>query len=251
VITDPTFWLAAIVAVTALGISKGGFAGVGTISAPLLALAVPPLQALAILLPILLVQDAVTIWAYRRTFDRWNLAVVIPGQVLGAGIGWLIAAHVNDAHVRIAVGVIAVAFVLNHWFGHRPPEQTTRPPAAKGVVWGAISGVASFLANTGGPALQAFLVPQRLPVAVFVGTLSILFATANSMKVVPYYALGQLTTANMITALALLPLAVASNLAGVWLVRRTPATVFYRIVHVLILLIGLELIRNGVTALLA
>jgi uncharacterized membrane protein YfcA len=249
VITDPTFWLAAIIAVIALGLSKGGFSGVGTIAAPLLALAVPPLQALAILLPILLVQDAVTIWAYRRTFDRWNLAVLIPGQLIGAGIGWLIAAHVDDAQVRIAVGVIAVAFVLNHWFGPAPKEQTTRPPTAKGVIWGAVSGVASFLANTGGPALQAFLLPQRMPVATFVGTLSILFASANAMKIVPYYALGQMTAENMVTALALLPLAVASNLAGVWLVRRTPTAVFYRVTHVLVLLIGLELIRNGAVAL--
>jgi uncharacterized membrane protein YfcA len=250
VITDPIFWLAAIVAVTALGLSKGGFSGIGTISAPLLALVMPPLQALAILLPILLVQDAVTIWAYRKTFDRWNLAVVIPGQVIGAGLGWLIAAQVDDAHVRIAVGVIAVAFVLNHWLGARAAESTGRPAPAKGVIWGAVSGVASFLANTGGPALQAFLLPQRMPKEVFVGTLSILFATANALKIVPYYTLGQLSALNMTTALALLPLAVASNLLGVWLVRRTPAGVFYRIIYVLILLIGLELIRNGVMAIL-
>jgi uncharacterized membrane protein YfcA len=170
--------------------------------------------------------------------------------VIGAGIGWLIAAHVDDAHVRIAVGVIAVAFVLNHWFGRRIAEQTGRPSAAKGVIWGAVSGVASFLANTGGPALQAFLLPQRLHKEVFVGTLAILFATANALKIVPYYTLGQLSALNMTTALALLPLAVASNLFGVWLVRRTPAALFYRIVYVLILLLGLELIRNGVTAIL-
>jgi uncharacterized membrane protein YfcA len=111
--------------------------------------------------------------------------------------------------------------------------------------------VASFLANSGGPPLQAFLMPQRMAVAVFVGTLSILYASANAMKIVPYFALGQLTAINMTTAAVLLPLAIVSNLAGVWLVRRTPAVLFYRITHVLVLLIGLELIRNGVTALFA
>ena len=55
IITDPLFYLLAIPAIVALGLAKGGFAGVGMVSTPLLALTMPPLQAAAILLPILLV----------------------------------------------------------------------------------------------------------------------------------------------------------------------------------------------------
>ena len=55
--TDPIFWLAAIIAVTALGLSKGGLTGLGGISTPLLALMVPPLQAVAILQPVLILMD--------------------------------------------------------------------------------------------------------------------------------------------------------------------------------------------------
>ena len=54
-ITDPLFYLLAIPAVTLLGLGKGGFAGLGMISTPLLALVVPPLEGAAILLPILIV----------------------------------------------------------------------------------------------------------------------------------------------------------------------------------------------------
>jgi hypothetical protein len=45
VITDPVFYLLALPAVTALGLGKGGFAGIGMAATPLLALHVPPLQA--------------------------------------------------------------------------------------------------------------------------------------------------------------------------------------------------------------
>ena len=48
-ITDPLFYLLAIPAVTFLGLSKGGFAGLGMLATPLLALVVPPLEAAAIL----------------------------------------------------------------------------------------------------------------------------------------------------------------------------------------------------------
>jgi hypothetical protein len=75
IVTDPLFYLLAIPAVLALGLGKGGFAGVGMISTPLLALLLPPLQAAAILLPILVVQDVISVWAYRHEWSAWNLKV--------------------------------------------------------------------------------------------------------------------------------------------------------------------------------
>ena len=55
---DVTFYLAAIAAVSSLGMAKGGFTGLGVVSLPLMAMVVPPLQAAAILMPILIVQGA-------------------------------------------------------------------------------------------------------------------------------------------------------------------------------------------------
>ena len=52
------FYAAAIPAVILLGLSKGGFSGVGLLSLPLLALVISPIRAAGIILPILIVQDA-------------------------------------------------------------------------------------------------------------------------------------------------------------------------------------------------
>src|SRR5436305_15051464 len=106
IVTDPLFYLLAIPAVTLLGLGKGGFAGVGMISAPLLALVLPPLQAAAILLPILIVQDAISIYVYRNDWSAWNLKVLLIGSVVGIGVAWALAAHVSDAFVRLVVGAI-------------------------------------------------------------------------------------------------------------------------------------------------
>ena len=65
-ITDPLFWLLAVLSVTALGFAKGGFSGVGMISTPLLALVMAPLEAAAILLPLLLLQDCISVWVFRK-----------------------------------------------------------------------------------------------------------------------------------------------------------------------------------------
>ena len=45
--TDPLFWIVAAIAVTLLGLAKGGFTGVGMVATPMLALIIPPLQAVA------------------------------------------------------------------------------------------------------------------------------------------------------------------------------------------------------------
>jgi uncharacterized membrane protein YfcA len=246
--TDPLFWLAAVIAVTLVGLAKGGFTGVGMVGTPLLALVVPPLQAVAIMLPILLVQDVVSVWAYRRDWDPWNLKVLIPGGLIGVAAGGLLAAYVPDAAVRLAVGVIGVTFVLWRWFGPAGGDIGIRPSAASGVFWGALSGFTSTLANAGAPPWQVHMMPQHLPKLVFAGTATMYFAATNLAKVIPYFALGQFTTDNLWISAALFPLAIATNYLGIWLVRVTPQAMFYKIVYVITFAISLELIRNGLTA---
>src|SRR5215210_2579092 len=111
-ITDPLFYLAAAPAVLLMGLAKSGFAGLGLLSLPLIALVVSPVQAAAIMLPILIAQDVVTVWAYRHTWNGRNLAVLLPAATLGVGLGYLLAAQVSDAAVALAIGVISIAFAL-------------------------------------------------------------------------------------------------------------------------------------------
>jgi uncharacterized protein len=250
IISDPLFYLVAIPAVTALGLSKGGFSGLGTISAPLMALVISPVQAVGILTPILITQDAVTVWSYWRQWDTRILKIMIPGQIAGTGLAWAIAAYVPDSAIRLVVGLIATLFALSQWFGPASRFAGEHPSVVAGRLWGAVAGFTSFIANTGGPPFQIYVLPQKLDKETFVGTYSLFFATGNALKVLPYFLLGQLNAVNMTTAAVLLPLAVATNVAGVWLVRRTPTEFFYKIVYVLIFLIGLELIYTGAAAVL-
>ena len=249
-ITDPLFYAFAVPAIIFLGLSKGGFSGIGMVSTPLVAIIMPPLEAAALLLPSLLVQDAFSAFIYRRVWDPWNLKVLLPGCVVGVGCAWLFAAHVSDSAVRLMVGLIALGFVAYAVFRHYLPGESPRPRASHGVFWGALSGFTTTLIQIGAPPYYAFVLPQLLEKMIYVGTTVMFFAAANAMKVVPYSALGQFSTAGLLTSFALFPLAIASNYLGIWLVRVTPETIFYRITNVLVLLIGLELTRQGVTGLM-
>ena len=251
-ITDPLFYLLAVPAVTFLGLSKGGFAGLGMLATPLLALVVPPLEGAAILLPILICQDAISVWTYHRAWSAWNLKVLLPGSVLGVGAGWLFARYLSNAAIELTVGSIALIFVLYMWLGAglrvylgRPAAKTQRPHPAMGVVWGALSGFTSTLIQVGSPPFQIHILPQRLDKFTLVGTTVIFFAILNWMKVIPYFALGEFSARNLVTSAVLLPLAVVTNFLGIWLVRITPTDRFYRIAYFLMLLIGIALLWQG------
>jgi uncharacterized protein len=238
--------------VTLLGLSKGGFAGLGTMSTPLLALIVPPLEAAAILLPILICQDAISVWTYHRAWSAWNLKVLLPGSVLGVGAGWLFARYLSNAMIELTVGSIALVFVLNNWRGMwlrayrgHPPAKARRPHAAMGVVWGALSAFTSTLVQVGAPPFQIHMLQQRLDKLTLVGTTVIFFAIVNLMKILPYFALGQFSPRNLATSAILLPLAVATNFLGIWLVTKTPTERFYRIAYLLMLLIAVALLWQG------
>lgn len=244
--TDPLFWIVAAIAVTFLGLAKGGFTGVGMVATPMLALIVPPLEAVTLMLPILLLQDAISVWLYRKHWDAWNLKVLIPGGLLGVGIAGLLAAYVPGYVVKLTVGLIGVSFVLWRWFGPKGGDIGIRPSAASGVFWGTISGFTSTLANAGAPPWQVHMMPQHLPKLVFAGTATMYFAATNLVKVVPYIMLGHFNARSMMISALLFPLAIITNFAGVWLVRVTPQQAFYKAIYVITFLISLELIRSGV-----
>jgi uncharacterized membrane protein YfcA len=140
-----------------------------------------------------------------------------------------------------------VIFVLNAWFG-RP--KLVPPTLPRGMFWGAAAAFTSTLIQAGAPPFSVFVLPQRLPKMRFVGTMTIFFALTNAMKVAPYFALGQFSTESLATSALLLPLAITTNFAGIWLVRVTPVEVFYRISYWLVLVISLALTGLGTAALL-
>jgi uncharacterized membrane protein YfcA len=245
-ITDPAFYAVAVPAVTLYGLSKGGFAGVAILSMPLLSLVISPIQAAAIMLPVLMVQDVVTVWSYRKTWDGATLLHLAPGALAGIVAGYLFASFVSDAAVRIIVGVIAVAFCLDRWIRHNGKGTEGRPQNwLSGTILGALSGYTSFVIHVGGPPFNMYALARGLPRDVFVGSAALFFAAANLVKVVPFIALGQLTLENVATAAVLFPLAVVANLAGIWLVRRMPAGLFYRLIYMLTFLVGCVLLVGG------
>ena len=252
-ISDPWFYAAAIPAVILVGLSKGGLGGaVGFIGVPLMALAVSPIQAAAILLPILVLMDIVSVWTWRGWYSRRILLQTIPGSLVGIGLGWLTAAIVSTDMVRLLLGLVAIVFV-GRWLyslARRQSEVREEPNAVKGSFWGLVAGYTSFVAHAGGPPFQVYTLPLKLDPKLFTGTGVHFFAITNAVKLIPYFALGQFDRANLATSLALMPLAPVAILAGAWVVRRMRPEVFYPFTYGTVALVGVKLLWDGVSAIL-
>jgi uncharacterized protein len=246
-ITDPWFYALAIPVVMLVGVSKGGFlAGLGVLGVPLLALKVPPVMAAAIMLPVLIGMDLVSVWSFRKTVHWGHFLAMVPGCLLGTAIGWATATSVSDAAIRLIVGLTAIAATLDWCLRVRPTVTGGAPNNLIGNVVGTIAGFVSFISHAGGPIVQVYLLPQNLPTTLYVGTTVCFFAALNAIKVPPYLLLGQLTTGTLATSVMLLPIAAASTWVGVWCVRRVPQLPFYRIAYACLFLAGLKLVSDGV-----
>lgn len=245
---DPVFYLVAGAAVTLVGLAKGGFAGLGAAAIPLLALVMDPVAAAGMLLPILMAQDIVSVWAFRKSFDRRTLVLTVPGAAVGILSGWWFATAVDADAVRGLVGCIALAFGAYRLLPLLGHQVRLNGPAPEwiGAVMGGVSGFTSQIAHAGGPPFQIWALSRNFPHLVFVGTSSIFFAIINWMKVPAYAALGQFNLANMTLTALFMPLAIASTFAGVWLVKRVSPERFNLIINILMIAIGLELIRQAI-----
>lgn len=244
-ITEPLFYLVAIPAVLITGISKGGFGGLALFAVPLLSLVIPPVQAAGIMLPILLAMDVSSVYAYRLNWDKRNLLILLPGAIIGIGIATLTASLIQDDHVRLIVGAIAVLFSVNYWLQGGASANAKTPSKKFGFLMGNLSGYTSFVAHAGGPAFQLFVLPQKLDRKVYAGTAVMFFAVLNAVKLIPYTFLGLLDTTNLTTSLILIPLAPLGIFLGFWINRKLSNALFYKIIYAAIFLVGLRLIYQG------
>ena len=224
------FWGLAILAATMVGLSKGGLPIVGMMSVPILAVAISPLQAAGLLMPIYIVSDWFGLYAYRNCFDRRVLAIMAPAAAMGVFIGWATASLVSEAVVGGVIGLLGASFALMRLFGSGAKAPARPAHIVPGVICGAASGFTSFVSHAGAPPYQIYTLPLRLPKAVFAGTSTLLFTWINALKLPAYWSLGMVNLTTVPIALWLMLPAAFAVFAGVHLVRVLPEQLFFKLV---------------------
>lgn len=246
-LADPAVLAVLILAVLLLGMAKGGLSGVGALATPLAALVLPPATAAALLLPILMVQDVISVWAFRKTWDGWIVAWMLPGAALGVVAGWFYADRVDEARLMAALGAITLGFGLYRLWVERGGRivAASRSPGWVGSLFGAATGLTSQIAHAGGPPFQMWVTPRQLPHLTYIGTSSILFAAINWLKLPAYMALGAFPHEVIVAAALLMPVAIVSTLVTVRWMKRMRVERFYVLIYLLMVALGAKLLWDG------
>jgi len=241
IITDPYFYLLAIPAVLLYGMAKGGLGpGVGALVVPLLALVISPVQAAAIMLPILCVMDIFAVLKFRGRFSLQHLKIMVPAGIVGIIIASLLMGHLPPNAIRLIIGVIAVSFCLNYWLRGNQSEKAPSGRAS-GYFWSVLSGFTSTQIHAGGPPISIYLLPQKLDKVTFIGTMAIFFAVINYVKLIPYTMLGLFATQNLITSLLLMPLAPIGVKLGYLVLQKAHQEAIYRFFYLALFASGVKL----------
>ena len=244
---DAAGWVVTAVAILLTGISKAGLGGaLGGLAVPFMSMWISPRDAVAVVLPILIVMDMVGIRAWRGKADRSDLRRLIPAALLGIGLGTLAFGALSDRMVKLVLGLIAIGFAADRLLrGARGGSGAA--PALPAFAWlcGAGSGFTSTLAHAGGPPVMAYLLSRRLPKETFVAT-SVYFFTAINLAKLPFYlAIDLFTRDTLVMSAMLLPLVPVGVWLGLRLLRHIPERPFFLFATLALGLSGVKLLWDG------
>lgn len=240
-----TFFLVAVPAVLLSGLGKGGLGNaLGVMAVPLMALVISPVQAAAILLPLLLVMDVIAIWGWRQYVDWKIMRIIMAPGLLGVFIGMVVFYQLPENAIQCLIGLVVIIFCWHQWFFNG--KQQSRPNPVKGMIWAMVSGFTSFGIHAGGAPLSVYMLPLKLNKKNLAGTMAIFFGIINLSKIPAYGRLGQLTPDNLFLSLILLPLCPVGVAAGMRLVHKIREDIFYRFLYIGLFFTGCKLIFDAV-----
>ncbi len=248
-------WIGAAVAAALVGLSKAGFgAGAGILAVPLMAAVLGPANMLPVMLLVLILGDVFSIIHYPRDHDARNLAMLLPGLLVGVvggalALDWFLNLPDAESWLRRLIGGLSVLFVGFQMYRLQRERRTGMgdryvPRIWHGVGLGACAGLTSTLAHAGGPLIVLFLLPQKLDKRVFVGTVIKYFFVGNMAKLVAYQTQDLFRADRLTLSGALLPCVVVGTLVGVLLHRRFSDRVFRLVIYLLAFGVGLYLLSG-------
>jgi uncharacterized protein len=227
-----------------IGLSKAGFAaGLGMLTTPLVASAMPARTAIGLVLPLLCVADALSTAMYWKKVEIATVRTPLIGALVGIGFGMLFVTRVSNSVLTLSIGIVGLVMTLllmvrARWY----PHAVYKPRLADSLGIGIVIGFCSTIAHAAGPIFALFLLAQRVSKETFVAANAIFFMVVNLLKLPPYVASGLISLETMRHGVALLPMIPLGVFAGWTANRMLPQRHFDVVVYVLLLITSIQLI---------
>jgi len=248
------FWVFVGSAIIIQGISKSGFAGgAGILSLPLMMLVMPVEKVAATMLPLLILCDMNAIYIHRSNVV-WKkvLQIYVPsivGIVLGAAVWWWVGregVQSYESGIKRFVGVLAVLFAIYIVGRETAMAWADRVKLGKKAAWpaGISAGFCSTIAHAAGPIVGLFLFSQNLGKTLFVGSVAWTFTLINLTKLPFYVGVGLIRRDVLLFDLFLIWLIPIGSYLGKYMHHRVSESQFNRVILVLTMLAGIQLISG-------
>ena len=230
----------------AAGTVKGTLGiGLPLVAVPLLATVLDLPTAVALMVVPVLTSNIIQALQGKRKIETLKrffplLLTLVPGAIVAAQF----LSSVDLRTGSLVLGVIVVLFSLSQLFRFQfaisaAQERFLNP--AVGLVAGFLGG----LSNLFGPPLIMYLVALKLEKDDFVTTIGLLFVIASLTLYSTFAVVGVLTFDNAIGSLIAAVPVMAGVFIGTRLRSRIPQKTFERVLMVVLILVGLNLIRRG------
>ncbi|HEY5893555.1 MAG TPA: sulfite exporter TauE/SafE family protein [Chthoniobacterales bacterium] len=221
-------WLMAIVAATALGMSKSGIAGASIVGILLMTSIFPARASTGIILPMLIAADFMACGAYWKNAKWRHVFRLLPPAVVGVVLGSLLMQVIPGDQYRHVIGWIILVMVILQALKLRyrdfsPPLFHQWPFA---VTMAILAGATTMMANAAGPVMALYLTVVDLPKVEFVATGAFFFLVINLVKAPFSWSQGLITGQTLLFNAMMIPAIAAGVWVGKWIVVRLSQRVF-------------------------
>lgn len=224
-----------------IGISKSAFAGaLGVFAVPILMFKLSAVEAITLMVPLLIIADAMSLKSFWKKWDRTLLVSLIPGAIIGVVIANLVIDQINSDYLRLIIALICIVFAIKN-LCFKQLRLTFLNSRFGAYFMSATSGITSTLVHAGGPPLIIYFTAIKLEPTKFVATAAALYAIMNIVKLAGAVSLGLLSLDTVFTAIAFFPLAILGNWLGVKINQRLDKQLFLKVMNYLLLLLGIWL----------
>jgi uncharacterized membrane protein YfcA len=207
-----------------------------------MALVMDPVAAGAVLAPMFCVSDMCRSPRRASTWSKPDLMVLIPGQLIGVGLGFAIMSRRSPPHRHRDRARHARRGVCP-----RRRHRAVTVSSAKALWPAERLAIASMVAHSGGPPVAMYLLPLGLPKSIYAGTTFMFFVFANFAKVGPWLLLARPTRELWLLMALALPVIPFGVWSGWRLHERLDQQQLYRACYALLIVVALKLLWDGLS----
>jgi uncharacterized protein len=223
----------AIIALTglAIGLSKTGLGGLGTLFIPIMAHVFGGKASAGIVLPMLVMADVLAVAYYRRHADWPVLFKLLPWALVGIVIGTVTSQQINDDVFKQIMGVIIVLSVGIMIWQETRTEHIIPKHWAFAALMGLAAGYTTMVGNLAGAVTTLYLLSMRLPKNSFIGTGAWFYLAINCFKV-PFHIFSWETISweSFKLDLVMFPIIAAGAVLGIFITKRLSEGLYRKLI---------------------